>query len=161
MAAQIVGGCLVCLLPLSTAFSSAGLLPSAGAAACASAPCSAFVRGQARAEPRRPVGPAFTRTRCGQGTTAARMGVLRVITPEEIPVDCAEPVDPGALKTAQAVIKAIRSASSARRSRRTHNRRAGACINTAPAGPTARVLHCREAAQRAGTARMLTRRDLQ
>eukprot|EP00802_Teleaulax_amphioxeia_P012643 Tamp_12686.p1 GENE.Tamp_12686~~Tamp_12686.p1 ORF type:complete len:516 (+),score=105.17 Tamp_12686:27-1550(+) len=107
VAAQIVGGCLVCLLPLSTAFSSAGLLPSAGAAACASAPCSAFVRGQARAEPRRPVGPAFTRTRCGQGTTAARMGVLRVITPEEIPVDCAEPVDPGALKTAQAVIKAI------------------------------------------------------
>jgi histidinol dehydrogenase len=35
------------------------------------------------------------------------MGVLRVLTPETIPVDCSEPVDPKALETAKAVIKSI------------------------------------------------------
>ena len=36
------------------------------------------------------------------------MGVLRVLTPETIPVECSEPVDPKALETATAVINSIR-----------------------------------------------------
>ena len=36
------------------------------------------------------------------------MGLLRVITSNEIPVDCSEPVDPKALATAQAVIDGIK-----------------------------------------------------
>ena len=36
------------------------------------------------------------------------MGILRVISPEEIPVDCSEPVDPKALQDAKATIKIIR-----------------------------------------------------
>jgi hypothetical protein len=36
------------------------------------------------------------------------MGLLRVITSNEIPVDCSEPVDPKALATARAVIDGIR-----------------------------------------------------
>ena len=44
----------------------------------------------------------------GQGIGAAAMGLLRVITSNEIPVDCSEPVDPKALATARAVIDGIR-----------------------------------------------------
>jgi len=43
-----------------------------------------------------------------QGIIAAKMGVLRVLTPETIPVECSEPVDPKALETATAVINSIR-----------------------------------------------------
>ena len=125
VAAQLIGSCLICLPRHSAAFSAA-LSPSA---ACAFAPCSAFVRGQEVA--RRTVGCEFTRPLCGQGPTAARMGVLRVITPEEIPVDCSEPVDPKALETAKAVIKDIRSALSVRSSRRARGTQAG---GASPAG---------------------------
>jgi hypothetical protein len=43
-----------------------------------------------------------------QVTIAAKMGILRVISPEEIPVDCSEPVDPKALQDAKATIQSIR-----------------------------------------------------
>jgi len=146
--AQLIIGCLICLLRRSTAFSSA-LSPSA---ACAFAPCSAFVRGQEVAH--RTVGSGFTRTLCGQGPTAARMGVLRVITPEEIPVDCSEPVDPKALETAKAVIKDIRSASSLRCSRRARGTQAG---GASPAG----CLRDQACSRSSRKALKLTRENLQ
>ena len=98
--------CLV-LLPQAEAFAPFSLASASFTSTCASAPVYVFGRGQHPSISAVP--PSFKRTLCQrQGRLAPRMGVLRVITPEEIPVDCSEPVDPKALETAKAVIKSIR-----------------------------------------------------
>jgi len=108
-------------LPSTTAFSCAPLRPPA---------CSTSIPGVCLRNPsrgtfsparRNPVQRAFKRSPLQrQGTVAAtaNMGILRVLTPETIPVDCSEPVDPKALATAQAVIKSLRFACSLAHSER-------------------------------------------
>ena len=92
--------------PSSTAFS---LVPRA--ACCFTlhcAPQGSF--SPARSKPLQRASEKRSLQRQGAVALPAKMGVLRVLTPETIPVDCSEPVDPKALETAQAVIKSLRSA---------------------------------------------------
>lgn len=92
--------------PSSTAFS---LVPRA--ACCFTLHCAPQASfSPARSKPLQRASEKRSLQRQGAVALPAKMGVLRVLTPETIPVDCSEPVDPKALETAQAVIKSLRSA---------------------------------------------------